>query len=209
MSHPAFDKSVFVNCPFDAEYEPLKKVLLYTIVALGYVPRIATERSDAGEQRVTKICELIGKSKYSIHDLSRLQAKDKGEFYRLNMPFELGLDYGSRQYAEDVYGTKQFLILEAKRFDYMKALSDLNGVDIQAHSNEPLQLVRKVRNWFSTATSRRKLTAPTILWYDYGDFNADLYDKLSDLGFSDDDINELPVVEYLDYAKRWLTTKTA
>ena len=126
-----FDSNVFVNCPFDKDYEPLKKALLYTVVALGFNPRIATERADSGEQRVSKICELIQESAFSIHDLSHMRAKEKGDFSRMNMPFELGADYGSRQFAPDEFGTKQFLILETRRFDYMKALSDLNGVDIQ------------------------------------------------------------------------------
>ena len=204
-----FESNVFINCPFDKDYEPLKTALLYTVTALGFKPRIATERADAGEQRVSKICELIRQSAFSVHDLSRLKSSKKGEFYRMNMPFELGADYGSRQFAPDVYGNKQFLILETKRFDYMNALSDLNGIDIQAHGDDPRILIRKVRNWFVTATGQTELDAPSVLWYDYGDFNADLYDKLKTIGFSDADIDELPVVEYLEYVNRWLAAKAA
>ena len=48
---PDFESNVFINCPFDADYEPLKKALLYTVVALGYHPRISTERAGGGEYR--------------------------------------------------------------------------------------------------------------------------------------------------------------
>ena len=202
-----FETNVFVNCPFDADYDPLLKALLYTLMALGYTPRIATERADSGEQRVTKICELIKASRYSIHDLSRLRAAAEGEYYRMNMPFELGVDYGTRSHAGAPYDGKQFLILETKRYAYMRALSDLNGVDIQSHSDDPRTLIRKVRNWLRTVTGRVGLAAPSALWYDYGDFNADLYDKLKAQNFSDDDINELPVVEYMDYVRRWLSAR--
>ena len=204
---PDFESNVFINCPFDADYEPLKKALLYTVVALGYKPRISTERADAAEQRIVKICELIDESSFSIHDLSRIKASKEGEFYRLNMPFELGIDYGSRQFGRESHQNKQFLILSSRRYDYMKAVSDLNGIDIEAHSDDPAVLIRKVRNWFVTASGDTNLDAPANLWYDYGDFNADLYDKLKGLGFSDDDIKELPVVEYLDYVRRWLDAK--
>ena len=203
-----FETNVFVNCPFDADYDPLLKALLYTLVALGYAPRIATERADSGEQRVTKICELIRASQYSIHDLSRLQAATEGEYYRMNMPFELGVDYGTKSHAGAPYDGKQFLILETKRYAYMRALSDLNGIDIQAHGDDPRALIRKVRNWLRTATGKSGLAAPSSLWYDYGDFNADLYDKLKALDFSDEDIKELPVVEYLAYVRRWLDAQT-
>lgn len=89
-----FESNVFINCPFDREYYSLLRPLLFTIVFLGFNPRLATERSDSGENRLEKIRELIRDSKYSIHDLSRLRSKKAKEFYRLNMPFELGMDYG-------------------------------------------------------------------------------------------------------------------
>jgi hypothetical protein len=81
-----FASSVFVNCPFDAEYLPLLRPLLFCIVYLGFIPRIASERSDSGESRIDKISELIGECRYSIYDLSRLRAAEVGEFSRMNMP---------------------------------------------------------------------------------------------------------------------------
>jgi len=89
-SNKSFEHNVFINCPFDREYYSLLRPLLFTITYLGFNPRIALESSDSGEMRIEKICALIKSSKYSIHDLSRLKAAKKGEFYRLNMPFELG-----------------------------------------------------------------------------------------------------------------------
>lgn len=204
-----FDMNIFVNCPFDDDYDPLLKALLYAVISLGFTPRMAIERADSGEQRVSKICELIGESKLGIHDLSRLQAEEEGEFYRMNMPFELGVDYGSRTYAGDPYDQKRFLILETKRYDYMRALSDLNGVDISAHEDDPVILIRKVRNWLRTVTSKPDLAAPSAIWYDYGDFNADLYDRLTAEGFSDEDIKELPFVEYTEYVEKWLSARAA
>ena len=73
-----FSKNVFINCPFDSEYHSLLRPLLFTAVYLGFNPKIALERSDSGEQRIDKICELIRESKYSIHDLSRLRSSRRG-----------------------------------------------------------------------------------------------------------------------------------
>ena len=86
-----FDRSVFVNCPLDEDYDHILRAILFCLVRFGLKPRIATERSDAGEPRITKILSLIQSSRYSIHDLCRCQARQEGEYYRLNMPFELGL----------------------------------------------------------------------------------------------------------------------
>src|SRR5215204_1149067 len=107
--HMGFEKNVFINCPYDPEYYPLLRPLLFTVIYLDFHPKIASERSDSGEQRIDKICELIEESKYSIHDLSRLKCNKKGEFYRLNMPFELGIDYGSRRFAADQLKDKKCL----------------------------------------------------------------------------------------------------
>ena len=91
-----FTKNVFINCPFDNEYIALLRPLLFTIVYLGYSPRIASEQFDSGEARIKKICDLIEKSQLSIHDLSRIKSSKEEQFYRLNMPFELGIDIGCR-----------------------------------------------------------------------------------------------------------------
>ena len=53
------------------------------------------------------------------------------------MPFELGVDYGSRRFASNHLKNKKFLILERKPHDYKKALSDLSGVDIKNHGDKP------------------------------------------------------------------------
>ncbi len=90
----SFEKSVFINCPFDDSYVELLRPILFCVLDLGLEPRIALERFDSAETRIEKILELILASRYAIHDLSRLKSTKKNEFYRLNMPFELGIDYG-------------------------------------------------------------------------------------------------------------------
>lgn len=199
-----FQTNVFINCPFDEKYKTLLKPLLFTIVALGFTPRIALERADSAEQRISKICGLIGESKYSIHDLSRLKSSTEEEYYRQNMPFELGIDYGSRKFHPGLLQHKRFIILATTRFDYMRALSDLSGVDIQAHEDKPRTLIRKLRNWFYSTVGITDIPGPTKIWYAYNDFNTDLHDKLENKGFSPEDIQELIMPEFIDYVERWV-----
>ena len=70
-----------------------------------------------------KILELVASSKYSIHDLSRCQAREACEYYRLNMPFELGLDFGCRRFGAGRLARKVILVLEEERFRYQAAIS--------------------------------------------------------------------------------------
>lgn len=103
-----FEKNGFINCPFDSRYIPLLHPLMFTLLYLELNPRIATESLDSGVQRIDKICRLLKESKYSIHDLSRLKSDAVDEFYRLNMSFELGIDYGGRKFAKDYLKKKEF-----------------------------------------------------------------------------------------------------
>jgi hypothetical protein len=199
-----FEKNVFINCPFDPEYYSLLRPLLFTIVYLGFNPKISLERADSGEQRIDKICELIKDSKYSIHDLSRLKSNAKGEFYRLNMPFELGIDYSCRRFALNHLKEKRCLILEKSAFDYKKALSDISGVDIKSHDDNPAKLVQAVRNWFVETVGLKNVSGPTAIWYRFNDFTADFYTRRKKEGFSDEDLDMMPVREYINFIRRWI-----
>lgn len=199
-----YESNVFINCPFDSQYFSLLRPLLFTVVYLGFNPRIASERSDSGENRVDKICELIGSSRYSIHDLSRLKAERADEFYRLNMPFELGIDYGARGFGTSEHISKKFLILEKRRYDFQKALSDLSGVDIKSHSNEPEDVVRAVRDWFVETQGIRGVPTATVIWWQFGDFTTAFYETMTAAGSPKKDIDQMPVPEYVDYIREWV-----
>ncbi len=215
MSIENFDKNIFVNCPFDKDYIPLLKPLIFTVVYFGYIPRIALEKSDSGKPRLEKLLELIEESKYSIHDMSRLQSKKSKEFYRLNMPFELGLDYGSRKFNKKL-ADKEFLILETKPYDYMKAISDINGLDIKSHNDEPEEIIECVWAWLIETVGLRKLGSPLKIWYEFTDFNTKLFEEKFAHYFGDYDehtaekmtkveIEKMPLPEYIDEIKEVYT----
>lgn len=198
------EKNVFINCPFDEEYYPLLRPLLFTIIYLGYTPRIASERSDSGEVRIHKICELVKISQCSIHDISRLRARGVDEFYRLNMAFELGIDYGCRRFGSGRLRKKRCLILEKAKYEYMRALSDISGVDIKSHENEPARVTRAVRDWFVETVGLRMVDSPTKIWNHFTNFTSDFYDARKEAGFSDHDLDMMPVPEYVDFIREWV-----
>jgi hypothetical protein len=203
-----FEKHVFINCPFDKPYYGLLRPLLFTVVALGFEPRIATESSDSTESRLEKICALIRESRYSIHDLSRLKPGAK-KFARMNMPFELGIDYGARRYGSAALQTKRCLVLGSTPYDYQKALSDLSGSDIKSHSDEPERIVRAVRDWFFETVKVRPAHSAKVLWYDFTDFTAALYDARRTEHFDDVELDLMPIPEYIDVIRQWVAAKKA
>jgi len=198
-----FSKNVFINCPFDDQYIPLLKSILFTIIYLGFTPRIALERFDSGEARINKIIDLIKASKFSIHDLSRIKASKKSEYFRLNMSFELGVDIGCRIFKDGQAKDKKCLILEKERYRYQKALSDLSNSDIKSHDNEPEEVIRQIRDWF-VVNELERADSGTIIWDSFNKFMADFYLKREKEGFQEKDIQRMPIPEFIRFINEWI-----
>ncbi|MGB5982596.1 MAG: hypothetical protein WBG46_10685 [Nonlabens sp.] len=215
--HPDYKLNVFINCPFDDKYFNLLQTILFTICYFGFNPRISLEESDSGRSRLDKIVSLIKDSKYSIHDLSRLQAKSVDEYYRLNMPFELGIDYGLRKF-DSYYSDKRSLILETNKYEYMKAISDINGFDIKHHKNNPVEVIKCLRSWFSETVKLENLNNSDKIYTDFIQFNTDLYrskmlkyfpaHNTTDAElFAKKEIEEMTMTEFIREIKKWVVKK--
>ena len=203
-----FGSDVFVNCPFDEAYLPLLRPILFAIIDLGFRPRIALKSLNSGRPRIEKIISLIESSRYAIHDLSRLQAAQAGEYYRLNMPFELGLDVGCRLFGKGRWKQKRCLVLETERYRYQAAISDLGNSDIAAHGNQPVRALAEVRNWLNTEAGLRAL-GPAAVWARFTNFAGENYDTLKTRGYSDQDIHSLPIAELIADMSRWVAAHPA
>lgn len=170
---------------------------------MGFNPRIALESYDSSEIRLSKIQKLIKQSQYSIHDLSRCQATKKGEHFRLNMPFELGVDYGCKKFHGKRRGTKKILVLEEKPFRYQAAISDLSGCDIVNHNGQFDKAVRSVRNWLVNEAGGARI-APTKILNSWDDFQEWHYEKLESEGYSEEDILDTPTKELMGAMTEWI-----
>ena len=196
------DRSVFINCPFDDDYAPLLQAILFTLVFLGYEPRLSSEQIDSVSTRMDRISDLIVSCQFSIHDLSRCIAKRKGELYRLNMPFELGIDYGLRMNGGPAHADKEILILSEKPYTHTAALSDLAGCDVEAHGGDYEKVVRRVRNWFSERTNA-DVPPPTVILSKYFGFQEWHFERESARGASEEDIKAYPTSELLAAMRDW------
>lgn len=198
-----FETNVFINCPFDAAYRPLLQPLLFTVIHLGLQPRIALEVIDGGQSRIDKIVGLIRDSKFSIHDLSRMESSQAGELYRLNLAFELGIDFGCRQFGDAGQQQKKSLVLDSQAHRYRTALSDLSGCDIESHGDKPQQIVKMARQWLCNAC-KVPARGPTEIFDEFTQFLADNRDTLIDEGFSPQDVEDLHISELIGRMQDWL-----
>jgi hypothetical protein len=199
-----FERNVFINCPFDAEYAKLLRANIFTILYLGYTPQISQTNS-SGEIRISQIKKLIRNSKFGIHDISRCRIRSQDDSPRFNMPFELGLDLGAFEYGTKGLKKKKTLILEREKYHYQRVISDIAGQDIEAHEDEPKKLVQKVRNWFSTINPDKLFPPYSEIWFAFNQFTEELFTILQTDGYSELEIDEMVIADYIKLAKPWIT----
>jgi hypothetical protein len=202
-----FESSLFINCPFDPDYVPLLHSLIFVVFECGLQPRLASEQADSGRVRIDKIRELIRSCRYSVHDISRIEALYPRDEPRFNMPFELGLDLGCRYYGAPRLRDKQCLILEKERYRYQRVLSDISGNDIRAHGGDPKVLMGEVRNWLRVVTDK-PLPSGESLWASFSLFRIYLDGILGRRRYSERDIQFLEFVEYVGFIRDWKTSAT-
>lgn len=199
-----FSTNVFINCPFDNDYYPLLKPILFTVIFCGLKPHLS-ETKDGDDIRIRQIQDLINISKFSIHDLSRILPKTANDLPRFNMPFELGLDLGCKMYSKK---NKKCLILEEKPYRYKQVISDISGQDISSHQNKPFEVIKAVRDWlYSIRPQKKKPKAYTIIWDLYNEFIYDFDKDMKAENLDPDKMWEIPFSELIDLMSKWVKSK--
>lgn len=203
-----FETNIFINCPFDNDYRTLLRPLLFASIYFDLEPQISQTQSSA-TIRINQIKNHIKASKFSIHDLSRSKPMKKNELPRFNMPYELGLDIGCAEFGIKKFKGKRILILETDRYHYQKVLSDISGQDIENHDNDPATLIRKFRNWLSTVDNLKAYPSGNVVWIAYNQFFDNVIKTLFSKGFTDEEIENMPVSDFINFSKDWIKRFTS
>lgn len=146
---PAYEKSVFINCPFDDAFEPLFHAIVLTVAARGFTPRCARESEGQATPRITRIANGLMSSKYSIHDLTRFQGEGPENLSRFNMPLELGIALGIRHAGATGAREHNWTALVPANFVHHKFVSDLAGYDVPTYDGQTAGIIRAVAAWLS------------------------------------------------------------
>jgi hypothetical protein len=199
----SYDDQVFINCPFDGEYQPLFEALVFAVHDCGFVARCALEAEDASQVRIEKIEEIIGGCRFGIHDISRTEVDATWGLPRFNMPLELGLFLGAKRYGTGKQRTKLCLILDRERYRYQKYCSDIAGQDIRSHDGDPFEAVRIVRNWLRNAmlSSQPVLPSGSVMVNRYRLFQQEIDEMCDRLRF---DRQDLIFNDFVTLAAAWL-----
>lgn len=196
-----YNDNVFINCPFDNEYINLFRAIVFTVIDAGFIPRCSKEIDDGTEFRLGSIVSLIDDCRYGIHDLSRVELNKKNNLPRFNMPFELGIFWGSKKFGEDYNQKKKCIILEKDQYRYQKFISDLSGVDVTAHKNTQKEIIAAVRNWLVTASRRTTVPESSLINTKYLRFQKKMRKICNDNGSTYD---SMPFFELVKNMTDWL-----
>ncbi len=191
---------IFINCPFDEEYSPVFRALVFAILACRFMPRCALEIDDGGEVRLEKIFRLMQSCQLSIHDISRTEADTANHLPRFNMPFELGLFLGIGR-AQRKH--RPSLVLDTEPYRYQKFLSDIAGQDIRPHAGDPLKAMTHVRNWLKSHVPAATLMGGAALGTLYKQFTLELPSKLAHARL---EASEITFVDWTQLIKEWLSS---
>lgn len=157
---PAYEKSVFINCAFDRQYEDLMLALVFSVAAHGLVPRSAQETEGDPDPRFARILQLISACKYAIHDLSRSRGEGAENLGRFNMPLELGMAAAFRFEREGSDRPHHWLALVPEGHGYQQFISDLAGFDPARHDSSVPSIIRESSAWLRTLDDALE-TAPS------------------------------------------------
>ena len=193
--------SVFINCPFDKQYQPIFDAIVFCVVACGFEPRCTLELTDAGEVRIENIYRLIAQCNHSIHDISRTEVEDQPyRLPRFNMPLELGIFLGAKRFGGRS-SRKRCLIMDRAPYRYKRFISDIGGQDIKAHHSRPVNAIRHVRDWLQSAPGKAAIPGGTKIWQDYQRFRRELPVIAEEAQL---DSAQLTFIDYLQLVTNWL-----
>jgi hypothetical protein len=143
MPKPEQRQTVFLNIPYDRQFESTYLAYVTALSAMGLLPRATL--GIAGHRRLDRIASLIESCPYSINDLSRVQLdRNPPCTPRFNMPFELGLAVAWAR----VNQRHRWFVFESVNRRLAKSMSDLDGADPYIHDGTVRGVMREVCNAF-------------------------------------------------------------
>jgi hypothetical protein len=196
-----YELSVFINCPFDRAYQKLFRAIVFAVQDCGYIPRSALEISDTSETRVAKIFKMISECRIGLHDISRTQLDARTRLPRFNMPLELGMFLGAKQYGSKKQRTKICLVLDRSLHRYQKFCSDIAGQDLSAHHQSAERAIGAVRDFLRNAAPPVMIPGGKRIYQRYVRFSKELPVICRGLGLRQD---QLIFNDYAILISRWL-----
>lgn len=171
------DRDVFINRPFDRDYQVLFQSIVFVVIRSGFRPRRALEADDASQNRLEKIFDITfditAGCRYGVHDISRTDLDPESRLPRFNMPLELGLFLAAKKFGPGL-GSKRCIVFDTKQYRYQKFISDIAGQDIHAHGDDREILIGKLAAWLRDQSGDVKVPGKKQIGEEFSRFVSDL-----------------------------------
>jgi len=201
MPIAAKKNQVFINCPFDGKYKNIFNALVFAIHDCGFIARCALEANDSHHVRIDKIFKIIGECSLGVHDISRAGIDSTTKLARFNMPLELGIFMGCKEYSDNA---KCYLIFDLEKYRYQKFISDISGQDIKIHEGKIEKAISGLRDWLNNKT-KETLPSGSVIHKRYLNFIKELPKMCRKNKWKP---NELTFVDYTTAVASWLIEVT-
>jgi len=166
------DYQVFLNYPFDPDYERFAIAVHFGIVAANLIPVCAKDLSLPDRPRVDMLVDAIHGCRYSVHDLTRSKGEGADNFGRFNMPIETGMALFYALTTNRERHNCAFIL--PTPYDHHKFASDLSGFDPKVYMGDELTLVGITYDWLGDVVPHElMLRQPTVsIVEQYGHFKV-------------------------------------
>lgn len=194
-------RQVFINCPFSEDYQEKFRAIVFSVIRSGCEPRCALEADDGAENRLQKICNIIGQCDLAIHDISKTELDIASGLPRFNMPLELGIFLGARRFGAGPHKRKRCIILDRERYRYQKFMSDIAGQDIHAHGGTTHGVIGEISSWLRDEIRGRHVPGGKVISLEFDAFQRDLPRICDEIQI---DPIELTFQDYRKIAVAWI-----
>ena len=197
-----YSSSVFLNCPFDEQHRRIMEAIVFAVYDCGFFARCSLEESDSSNVRLDKIMRIVAGCKFGIHDISRTDLDADSNLPGFNMPLELGIFLGAKQFGAGRHRQKNCLIMDREKYRYQKFISDLAGNDVCSHDGDPDVAIGEVRSWLSDSSKRQTIPGKSHITGRYAEFRGELPRLCRNVNR---EIGELTYNEYSGLVSDWLS----
>lgn len=152
---------VFLNYPFDDNFQALADAMNFSVVASGMLPICAKDLSVPDRPRLELLVAAIRQCHYSAHDFSRFSGEGPDNMARMNMPIEMGMAVFHALNTQRNEHRCSFFV--PTPHEYHAFASDLSGLDPICHHNDDERLLSQMYEWLrSVVPSALFNSQPTV-----------------------------------------------
>lgn len=162
---------VFLNYPFDSDFETLANAMHFGVVAAGLIPVCARDLTTPDRLRLEMLVDAITSCNYSAHDLSKCKGEGDSNYARFNMPIEMGMALFHAVQSQLRLHRCAFFVSNR---DFQVAASDLAGLDPKNYNGDEKLLVASVYNWLRDVKAALNVEATSEILEKYQVFKRRL-----------------------------------